>query len=127
MTTLTLKKCSKCGEEKDIEKFSKTCICKSCHNEYRYKWNKNNKEKLLLINRRCKKKRKIKIKADHIKKTKEYRANLAKTYILDKLTKITKYALKNEEITNELIETKRLQITLFRLIKEKSIQQSHPV
>lgn len=47
MLKTKLKRCSKCGKEKNVKKFytRKNSICKKCAREYQKKWNADNPEK----------------------------------------------------------------------------------
>lgn len=159
MTTLILKKCSKCGDEKPLDNFGKhgkyiRSCCKKCNNqesknfiinnpkkakEQSLNRRKNNKEKLLEMTRNWRKNNPEKSKSSSKKwrknnigneKAKEGSRNWKKS----NPEKRTKHGIimriKNKfgiDPTIELIEVKRLQITLHRLIKEKSAQQSQSV
>lgn len=69
-----MKKCSKCGEEKDLTSFSKwKSVCRPCLNEYKKKWSSSNEQKLK------EKERKRKYYESNrealLKKSKKYRLN----------------------------------------------------
>jgi hypothetical protein len=115
MTTLILKKCSKCGEEKPINQFgmdrkSIRSRCKKCHSKIQIIYLRENKEIAIRHSKRNYPNQFLKIK-DNILKLKD-------SYINNLFLKLSKNVLHYNEIPQELIEIKRLQLTLHRLIKK---------
>jgi len=117
MTTLIFKKCSKCKEEKPIDAFLKSkkvkigidSVCKKCASLKFSIWKNKNKELVKSHSKNAYKKVR-----DNI--TNYYCANSLRSFYPGK-------KIKSHEIPFEIIETKRLQLTLHRLIKEKTLQQ----
>jgi len=137
MITLIVKKCKCCGEEKHNKEFPKIgLVCKKCKNVYNKNWRKENPEKQAKISKDYRDKHNEHFKSIVALWAKNNRDKVhlsAKNQRL-KLTDGSVKALLNKrlkqrilDIPSILIELKRLQITLHRLIKEKSMQQSKSV
>jgi len=132
MTTLILKKCSHCGEEKVLADFSKMGNkkrgeCRKC--DYILSKERKAKNQKYIINQR---ERAKKWKKNNVEKEKniKYKArnkaskNLCDTVIIQYLYKKSNKKLTTGDFSDQLIECKRLQIKLFRLIREIITQQS---
>ena len=140
MTTLILKKCKKCGQEKMAHDFFKSkkspsgraYECKKCSYEMtresreknpkltaetQKKYREKNKEKRNNATKQCREKnreryyvtRKIWLHENH---------NLIKNYNI-KTTFRRRFLINTMDIPREIVELKSLQLTLYRLIKEK--------
>jgi hypothetical protein len=131
MTTLILKKCSKCEELKEISEFAirkKIYVnsrCKQCEAKIIHEWGERNKDKLKKNNILWKKKHPGITKSIVLICNKKARDTLNDSYIKDVLRKLTKRRLPINDYTNELIEAKRLQLTLHRLIKKHEHLQNN--
>lgn len=131
------KACSKCNQVKSLSEFSKcktkaygvNCWCRSCTSIHQKKYYFENPDKRTISRKKFRdknyeknyEKNKIKSKkfrVENSEKIKIYRENsainLKDIYVIGLLKSIMPY----EAITQELIETKRMQIKLLRLIKE---------
>jgi hypothetical protein len=132
MTTLILKKCSKCGFEMPVTDFYKNVSknnglsshCKNCTKKINAKWTLRNNEKVSEYNKEWRKNNKVKT----IKYRKKWSSGKRKIYI-EELKKNNREQYDNIQIKaefnrkfgikpQELIEVKRLQLTLHRLIKK---------
>lgn len=133
MTTLTVKSCNDCGEEKTITDFCKLSgkylrsYCKSCGVKRTGEWAKNNRDKMRLSYNKHTHKHRGKVNALARNNHNKGRKLLKNSYINGVLYHLSKGVLHKEDLTDEIIELKRLQLTLYRLIKEKSSQQSQSV
>lgn len=90
-------------------------VDKAAKREYYRDYCKNNKEKMLDKNKRYYQKNKELRK----QKIKDYTAGLTDYYVKNTLTNNSKGGLKPSDIPRELIELKREQLKLHRLIKER--------
>jgi len=131
--------CLKCGKEKPLNDFHKkfenkdgfNSRCKICRNEYGRKYRKKNQIKLISYNKLYREqnqdyylKYKKKYREQNQDKIFEYNKKYGKQNIdkiKDNYIKRLLYGnsgIKFQDITSELIEAKREQIKLFRLIKQ---------
>ena len=108
MTTLILKKCRKCGvESTNSNTYKRNRICKECKIKYSIEY-----------------KKKYPIKAKKIaKKRRSKFIDILDNQYLGNLLR-SKTGIKINNIPDEIFQIKRLQLTLHRLIKEKTLQQN---
>jgi hypothetical protein len=130
MTTSILKKCKSCGEEKTINQFgmdrkSIRSRCKQCEAKRLHEWGERNKHKLKKSNILWKKNNPDIAKSIVLRCNKIARDTLNDSYIKGVLRKLTKKSLPINNFTNELIEAKKLQLTLHRLIKKHEHLQNN--
>ncbi len=130
------KVCSKCGEEKELEKFVKDKtrkngrrgICRKCTTLKSIKWNKNNPEKVkvyreLPFNRarkNAREKERWKKNPEKYRERKKVwakndREGLANSYICRLIFEA--FQVRFSEITPERIQNKREQVMVFRALK----------
>ena len=116
------KKCSKCGEEKELSEFHKAKqnkdgyrgSCKDCVKEYKKEYRKNNKEynkeycKEYYENNKEKRKEYYK---EWFKNNKEYR----KEYYKNNKEKVKEYKSKNKEKINKRIRERKQSEPLFKM------------
>ena len=118
------KRCSKCGKEKELEEFVKhrKCkdgragVCKECANEYGRKWAENNSNNIKAHKKRWKENNpdqdKLRIKKSYLKRNRQLVDSVIKTYLQNQ------FKIKRSEITSKIVEIKRQQIMMWRLIKQ---------
>ncbi len=105
------KRCSKCGEVKEVEEFRKTHNqCKNCIGLLRKKYDFLNREKINERQRKYVKNNRARNNRDKGK----YIAKMSSRYI----DALIKHQLRIEDITPEMIDIKRQQIIIYRLLKE---------
>lgn len=131
MTTLILKKCKICGEEKEIKLFPKhgnniKYSCKECVNKLSKEWYKKNASKGIEASKQWRKNNPESVKKHNGYRIKRNILNLSNDYVINVLNTY-KLGLLKKDIPDILIEVKRELINLRRLIKEKSSQQSESV
>ena len=113
--------CTKCKTEKNISLFyrnkyrtdGRQANCKVCHNKSTSTWRKNNPDKYSKYNKKRKKSPK-KILASKMR-SRKLRKNLSDSYIRDLATMNSN--LNPEDLSNEFVETYRLNLKLKRLLK----------
>lgn len=111
-----MKRCTKCGEVKELDCFYKNknnkdgmdYLCKNCNNEYQKKWKEKNPEKYKESTKQTRIKRKEKIK----KYKRKIIDVISKTYVA------TKLKIKTSELTDDLYQLKKQQIEVHRFIKQ---------
>jgi len=111
--------CIKCGEEKSLNSFYKdyNSKCKMCCIEYSKKYREQNIDKCHKSGKKYREQNRDKCFEYSRKKHKQNKENLTNTYIRNLLNNgISR--IKNKDIPLELIQAKREQIKLFRLIKQ---------
>lgn len=109
--------CRKCGQEKPLSEFvkDKTCAlgyshtCKQCNAERNRKWRAANPEKVL----ECKRKRYAANPEKVRERNRKWREILSDGYLRYKLKQL------NLPVTPETIEYKRIQLKLYREIKNQ--------
>ena len=118
------KRCSKCGEPKELDEFvkNKKCkgeragYCKKCANQYLRKWAENNPDSI-----KAHKKRWIQNnpeqfgvtkKRSYLKRNRQLVDSVVKTYLQKQ------FKIKRSEITTKIVEIKRQQIMMWRGVKE---------
>ena len=115
------KRCPKCGQIKRLSEFykhkrnkdGKTSFCKSCCNARSTRYRENNPEKVRASRKRYRENNPEKIKAD----LKKGRDELYPSYVKSLIRNQT--GLNKEQITPDMIELKRQNLKLKRLLKEK--------
>jgi hypothetical protein len=129
------KRCSKCGETKEMDDFIKESgcvlgrsnVCKPCKNKRVNLWRKNNKDKCRIYWKKAKARNPAR-HLERIEYTKkwhdkhpEYMNNYMKKGIQNLCNRYISYRLKRigiHIVTEELIELKREQLMLFRNLKQ---------
>ena len=117
------KKCYKCKEIKDLSNFYKKKAnttdslsgrCKKCDNALKTAWRKNNPKKVKAYENgrwRAGKKR-----IADITRTRQYRSEITDSYIRELATKKSK-TLRPEDLSDEFVETYRLNLKLKRALE----------
>ena len=118
------KRCSKCGEPKELDELvkNKKCprgragYCKECANQYnrnwrqnnldrsnahKQAWQQNNPEQFGLTKKRC-----------YLKRNKQLVDSVVKTYLQKQ------FKIRRSEIPTKIVEIKRQQIMIWRTLKE---------
>ena len=114
MNEIVLQVCNKCLEEKDSSLFDiRRLVCKSCENLRRQKSSFKNKDRERQRHIEWRKQNKARAKEIHHEWSKKSRAELGETYV--KHTFINR-GDKAKDIHPELIEAKREQLRLHRLV-----------
>lgn len=130
-----MKRCSKCGIEKDESEFYKNATCKDGRRIYcikcqivltkeyyqknKEKEKKRSKEKYqnnLQYSKEYRQKNKEKMNNVNMVNSRKYRFNLADNYVVARICR--QFKIPYSEITHELIELKRIELSNKRLIKK---------
>ena len=126
------KKCSKCGEVKDLREFHKNASrktgasdeCKICIKKRGAKYVITHKEERNIRQRAWKERNpRLVIEAGR-KSSNNERANLTNNYLVSAIRTELNLTSKDGAILEELIELKRQQIKIYRLLKEKQNEQT---
>ena len=119
-----IKQCPGCTLKKDISMFyknkskkdGKSSHCKVCHDKFNIDWKKNNPDKYSKYN--CSYPRNKVMKYKSRMRSKQYRSNMGYNYICDLIRKGTN--LKLEDIFDEMVEIKREQLKIKRILRDGS-------
>ena len=119
-----MKRCSKCGIEKEESEFSKGArhkdelqyYCKKCQSVSDKEYYQKNKEKIAECKKEYRQKNKEKMNNWERMKRRKHRFNLADDYVVNKIA--NQFKIPVSEITQELIELKRIELSNKRLINK---------
>jgi hypothetical protein len=121
-----MKTCNTCKETKVASEFYKlkkskdglNAQCKACYNLRIKKWRKKNPEKYTTYKKNWRAENPDKVNAMQRRSGKNDTANLTDGYVRKKIVQGFN-GLKNSDVPNELVELKRQEIKLERIIKNK--------
>lgn len=118
------KRCSKCGDPKELEELvkNKRCkdgragYCKECANQYLRKWAENNPNSIKAHKKRWiqnnPKQFRLITKKSYLKRNRQLVDSVVKTYLYKQ------FGISHSEIIPKMVQLKREQIAVWRTLKE---------